>query len=114
MAVNHADGTLFATAMLCPIAAGLGAVSAEAGWWVLVFVAAGVPVGLAVAWAGRRLVYSVLNRPIKIMSETTSSWTRWCVGIPSFVVYLVLPSGISIATVVGTWLGTSWLARHLF
>ena len=114
MAVNHADGTLFGTAMLCPIAAGLGASSAGAGWWMLVFVAAGVPVGFAVAYAGRRLVYSLLHRPMKIMSETTSSWTRWFVGIPSFLVYLVLPSAISITTVLGTLLGAVWLTRYLF
>jgi hypothetical protein len=92
MAVNHADGTMFVSVLFYPIAAGLAATSARAGWFTILFVAAGVPVGVAIAFLGRQLIYLLMGFFLRrFPPETTSTWVSWVVGGPLFLAYIILP-----------------------
>ena len=61
MAVNHVDGTLLCSVILFPVAAVVGAVSAGAGGLAVFFIPISLPVGCAVAYAGRKTIYGMMN-----------------------------------------------------
>ena len=85
MAVHHADGTVFVCGMLCPIAAGLAAVSAGVGWFMVGVVVAAVPVGFAIAFVGKRIVSAVPRLGLRLVSESANPWTHWVACRPLFV-----------------------------
>ena len=113
MAVNHADGTLFVSIVFYPIAAGKAAISAQAGWFTILFVAASIPVGFAVISAGRKLIYWMMDLALGRDSEKHSKWFQNIIGVPVFLAYFLLPLAITGAGIWGTWLGTIWLVKHV-
>jgi hypothetical protein len=56
MAVNHADGTMFVSIVFYPIAAAITAAHAGAGWFTVLFIPASLAVGVAVIYAGRKII----------------------------------------------------------
>jgi hypothetical protein len=106
MAINHADGTTLGALICCPIVAGVAAASAQAGWFTVVFVAAGLAVGVAVAYAVRKVAYLTLEAALSVK---TRPWGGWVFG----VAYIILPSAVMASGGISTWLGTLWLVRHV-
>ncbi len=65
--VNHVDGTMFVSPIIYPIAATMAAASAGAGWFALLFIPAGLAVGVVIAYVGRKLIYAMM-RPVMATS----------------------------------------------
>lgn len=112
MAVNHADGTMFVSVIFYPIAATKAALSAGAGWWALLFIPAGLAVGVAIAYLGRKLIYAIMRPVMESGLERSKSWVQWILDAPLFLLYIILPYAIVGAGVWSTWLGSIWLVRH--
>ncbi len=112
MAVNHVDVTMFASVIFYPIAATKGAASAGAGWFAVLFIPVGLAVGVAIACAGRKLIYAMMRPVMELGLEKSKSWVQWIVGGPVFLLYFILPYAIVGAGVWATWLGSIWLVRH--
>ena len=112
MAVNHVDGTLFSTAMLCPIIGGFAALVSGAAWFTITFAATGLLLGTVLAYVGRKLVYSIVAVGIRLASPM-KPMAQQLVMAPFFVLYIGLPYAISGAAILGTFFGTSWLARQI-
>lgn len=113
MPVNHADGTLFFSVILYPLAAGKAAIDAHAGWFTILFVAVSIPFGIAVNFAGRKLVYSCTEFLLGKEPDSRSKWLQWLVAGPAVVTYVVLPYAIVGAGLWATWFGTIWAVRRL-
>lgn len=114
MAVNHADGTMFVSILFYPIAAGLGATAAGAGWLTFVFVAASVPIGVCVIVIGRKMIYAMMGFFLRrFPPEATSTWVSWVVGGPILLAYVLLPFALIGVGLVATFTGTQWIARHI-
>ena len=76
MAVNHADGTALIGGLACPLAAGLAAISAKAGWLTSVCLLVSLPEGVLVFWLGRVLACGVLQLGMRLGSVTTRPWLQ--------------------------------------
>jgi len=113
MAVNHADGTMFTSIVFYPIAAGIGARSAGAGWLTALFVVAGIAVGIGVIYVGRKVIYPVLEFGMSRASRISTSWLQQVAAAPLLILYLLLPFMIICGGVFGLWRGSIWLVRHL-
>jgi len=114
MAVNHADGTLIFSVVLYPVAAGIGAAQAGAGLWTVLFVPAGLAVGIGIVYVSRLLIYSIIGFGMKRGDAISQSWLRWMFSIPFFLLYLLLPVAIVCAGIMGVGTGSAWLAKRLF
>jgi hypothetical protein len=112
MAVNHADGQLFGSIPLYPIAAGVGAAQAGAGWFTILFVPAGLALGIAACFAGRGLVYSITGFAFHHCSKIRNGVLQGIAFTPFFILYLLLPAAINTMGVLGMWAGCFWLVRH--
>ena len=113
MPVNHADGTLFFSVILYPFAAGKAAIEAQAGWFTILFVAVSIPFGIAVNFAGRKLIYWGMDVLLGKEPDKRSKWLQWLVGGPALLAYFVLPYAIVGAGIYATWFGTIWVVRHV-
>lgn len=113
MAVNHADGTMFVSIVFYPIAAGLAATAARAGWFSFIFVIASVPFGALVIYLGRKFIYWMTENVLKRVPEDISTLASWFVVGPFFLAYLILPFAFIGAGVFGTWFGTIWVVKHI-
>lgn len=111
MAVNHADGTALIGGLACPLAAGLAAISAKAGWLTCVCLLVSLPAGVAVFWLGRVLAYGVLQLGMRLGSVTTRPWLQSLLCGPFFLAYLLLPVAVAAAGVLGTWRVTIWFTQ---
>ena len=105
MPVNHADSTTLGAFLGCPIIAGLTAASEQAGWFTILFVAAGLVVGSGVAYGVRKVAYLILN----VGASQSNPWVGW----PLLIAYCVLPVAISVGGMIVSRWGTIWLVRHL-
>jgi hypothetical protein len=114
MAVNHADGTLIFSVVLYPVAAAIGAVHGGAGAWTILFVPAGLAVGIGILYVGRRAVYSITGFGFKQSATISRSWIRGIFSVPFFLLYMILPAAIACAGIVGVGAGSEWLAGRLF
>jgi hypothetical protein len=104
MAVNHADGTLFASILMYPIAAAYAAFGAGTRWTTPLFVMAGLAIGVLVVSSSRFLLYSAMGRILssrKLHDE--NGWLAWIVGVPLMLVYLAFPIAISCGGIYMTW-----------
>jgi len=113
MAINHADGMMLASVVACPIAAPVAAAHAGAGWWTVLFIPAGLGIGLGVSYAGQRLVYPIMGFGLSRTSQMPKSWMKQIAFVPFFLLYVILPLAIFWAAVLGTWTGSIWMAKHL-
>jgi hypothetical protein len=114
MAVNHADGILIFSVVLYPVAGAIGAVHGGAGAWTILFVPAGLAVGIGIVYVGRRAVYSITGFGLKRGAAISRNWLRWIFSVPFFLLYMILPPAIACAGIVGVGAGSEWLAGHLF
>jgi hypothetical protein len=112
MAVNHADGTLFASVLFYPVVAAMAGASAGAGWFTALLIPAGLALGLAVTCIGRRLIYLMMAAVVK-RTWTVKGWAEWILGVPMLVLYFTLPYSIVAAGLCGTWYGSIWLVRNI-
>ena len=112
MAVNHADGMMFASVVFYPIVATKAALSADAGWIAAFFIPAGLAVGVGVTYVGRKIIYSMMECGLK-RTEAFKGWVQQIVGMPMLLLYLILPLAIPGAGIYGTWLGSVWLVRRI-
>ena len=93
MAVNHADGTMFVAVPVYPIAAGIGAARAGAGWLTPLFIVAGLAVGLCITVVGGGLWDLGCEWLGSQTRALTSSFTTAVVGyIPLSVAFAICPS----------------------
>jgi hypothetical protein len=113
MAVNHADGTLFTSMLLCPIAAGVGAVQSGAGWTMVLFVPVGFAIGVAIFRYCRRPLYAITGYGINVAAKMPRGWMRQVVSLPFFLFYILLPMAIVWVAVLGIWAGSIWLVRQV-
>ena len=103
---------MFTSIVFYPIAAGIGARSAGAGWFTPLFVVAGFAVGIGVIYVGRKLIYSVMNFGMSRSSRISSSWLQQVATAPLLLLYFVLPFAFIGGGIFGTWRGSIWLVRH--
>lgn len=113
MAVNHADGTLLTSVLFCPIAAGVGAAHAGAGWLTVFFIPVGLAVGVGIFCFGREPVYSITELGMNYASKMPRRWIQQTVSVPFFLLYMILPYAIVWGGVFGIWAGSIWLVRHV-
>ena len=113
MAVNHADGTLFFSLILYPLAAGKAALEAHAGWWAVLFIVVSIPFGIAVNFSGRKLVYSSTHLLMGQEGTSRARWIQCLLAGPVLLTYFFLPLAIVGAGLWATWFGTLWAVRHL-
>jgi hypothetical protein len=112
MAINHADGTMFTSMVFCPIAAGVGAAHAGAGWLTFFFIPVGLAVGVGIFRFCRQPVYSVTGLGMSLARKMPKGWIQQVVCLPFFLLYMILPLGIVWGAVFGLWAGSIWLVRH--
>jgi hypothetical protein len=113
MAVNHADGTMFVSVVFFPIAAAVAASRAGAGWFTILFVPAGLAVGIGVIYVGRKFVYAITGFALSRVENLPDTWIQQVAIAPFFLSYLILPYAIVWAGVFGTWVASIWLVKHL-
>lgn len=113
MAINHADGTLFFSVILYPIAAGVGAAHAGASWLTIFFVPIGLAIGAGIIYIGRKLVYFISEYGLDCISKMSKGWVRQVVTAPFFLLYVLLPLVIVWGGVYGIWSGSIWLVQHV-
>ena len=113
MAVNHADGIMFVSVVLYPIAAAIGAGQADAGWLAVLFAPAGLAFGIGVIYLGRKLVYSIIGFGMDYTAKLPDGWRQQVASLPFFLLYFTLPLLIIYLGVFATWFGSNFLARHL-
>ena len=112
MAVNHADGTLFISVLLYPIAATLGAVHAGAKWSAPLFIPAGLGVGVLVVFASRRLLYAVMGRLLRsTLLQGEHWWREWIIGPPLLLLYLIYPYVVVGLGLYVTLYGSIWAVK---
>jgi hypothetical protein len=112
MAINHADGMIATSVIFCPIAAGVGAAHAGAGWLTVFFIPVGLAVGIGIFRYGRAPVYAItgfgMNR-----AQRFPRWIQPVIALPFLIVYVILPLAIVWGAVFGIFTGSIWLVRHL-
>jgi hypothetical protein len=113
MAINYADGTMFTSIVFYPIAAGLGARSAGAGWFTPLFIVAGVAFGVVVIYVGRKIIYGILEFGMRRTSSISPGRFQQIAVSPLVILYVVLPFVFIGGGIFGTWLGSIWLVRHI-
>ncbi len=113
MAINHADGMMFGSLLLYPVAAGIGAAHAGAGWWTILFVPTGLAIGIGVVYLGRKLVYAITGFGLNRASGMSKGWFKQILFLPFFLLYMILPIAIAYGGIVGVWAGSGWVVRHL-
>ena len=111
MAINHGDGAMFTSIVFYPIAAGVGARSAGAGWFTPLFVVAGVAFGVVVIYVGRKIIYGVLDCGLRRSSSISTGWIQQIAAVPLMILYVVLPFVFIGGGIFGTWRGSMWLVR---
>ena len=114
MAINHADGQLFGSVPLYPIAAGLGAAHGGAGWFTVLFIPVGLALGIGICVIGRAVVYSISGFGLSRGAKIHNRGVQTVFFFPFFVLYVILPVAIACGGVFGIWAGSVWIARHLF
>jgi hypothetical protein len=114
MAVNHADGMLFVSTVLYPIAAGMGAADAGARWLMVLFIPAGLAVGIGIVYVGRKLIYAITGFGLNATKRIHKGWLQQVFFAPFFIFYLFTPLAIIAGGVLGIRFGSYWLVGHLF
>jgi hypothetical protein len=76
MAVNHADGMIFTSVIIYPIAAAVGAAHAGAGWLTVFFIPVGLAAGIGVFRFGRAPVYAITGFGLSHASKMPRNWIQ--------------------------------------
>lgn len=112
MAVNHADGQLFLSVPVYPVAAIVGSVYGGASWLAVILAPASLLVGIGVCKYGRSLVYSIIGSGLGRSSQIKIRWIQSVAMFPYFLIYMILPVAIAWGGVFCVWTGSVWLAKH--
>ena len=112
MAVNHADGTMLISLPFYPIAAAIGAAGAGAGWFSLLFIPAGLAIGMGLIYLGRKMVYSIVGYGLRRASKLPNTWIRQIFFAPFFLLYFILPLANVSAGVFGLCIASSWVVEQ--
>jgi len=104
---------MFTSIVFYPIAAGVSAHSAGAGWFTPLFVVAGVALGIGIIYVGRKLIYTVLDFGMSRIARISKSWVQQVAAAPLLILYLILPYAIIWGGAFGLLRGSIWLVRHL-
>ena len=113
MAVNNIDGPMFVSVVFYPIAAGVGAAHAGAGWFTVFFIAFGFVVGIGVIYIGRKLIYSIGEFGLSFASKMPTGWVQQVLFLPFFLFCMISPYAIVYGTILGVWSGSIWMVKHL-
>jgi hypothetical protein len=113
MAVNHADGMIFTSVIIYPIAAAVGAAHAGAGWLTVFFIPVGLAAGIGVFRFGRAPVYAITGFGLSHASKMPRNWIQQIFFLPFFLLYMILPLAIVWGGAFGIWAGNIWLVRHV-
>jgi hypothetical protein len=114
MAINHADGTMFASVLAYPFAAGAGAAQAGAGWLAVLFVPAGLAIGIGACYVGRTIIYSIMGMVLNHSAlRLQRQWLQNVVLVPFLVLYMVLPYTITAGGLWLTWAGSGWIVHAI-
>ena len=112
MAVNYADGFMFASIVMYPIIAGKAALSQGFSWLMLLFLPLSICIGIVVIYLGRKLTYGILGPCVKRIERMTV-WIQYILGTPLLLLYFVLPLAITGAGLYCTWIGSMWLVQNI-
>jgi len=105
MAVNHADLTTVGVFLVSPIAAGVAALSKNAGWFTVPIVVAGTLAGAGIAFLVNKSAYAILH----LGCTTKNQW----IAVPLLVAYILVPQMVGAAGIIGIWFATLALAHRL-
>jgi len=104
---------MFTSVIFCPIAAGVGAAHAGAGWITVFFIPVGLAVGYGIFRFCRKPVYSITGFGMSYATKMPKSWIQQVVILPFFLVYMISPLAIVWGAAFGVFIGSIWLVRHL-
>ena len=112
MAVNHADGTLFASILMYPATAAYASIH-NGGRWVTPFlVIASIGIGIAIITSARFVLYSLMERVIKSkLMANEDGWPALILGPPMMLIYLAFPIVVTSLGLFLTYAGCLW-ATH--
>jgi hypothetical protein len=112
MAVNHADGTLFASLLMYPAAAAYASIH-NGGRWVTPFlVITSIGIGIAIITSARFVLYSLMERVIKSkLMANEDGWPALILGPPMMLIYLAFPIVVTSLGLFLTYAGCVW-ATH--
>jgi hypothetical protein len=112
MAVNQADGTLFASIFMYPATAAYASIHHGGRWITPFLVVASVGIGIAIITSARFVLYSLMDRVIK--SKTMASengWPALILGLPLFFVYLAFPIVVTSLGLFIIYVGCAWVTQ---
>ena len=104
---------MFVSVVFYPIAAGVGAAHAGAGWLTVFFVPLGLALGIGIICIGRILIYSITRFGVSCVSKMRRNWMQQVFVVPFLLFNVISPYAIICAGVFGIWLGSIWLVRQL-
>lgn len=104
---------MLTSVIFCPIAAGVGAAHADAGWLTVIFIPVGLAIGVGIFLFCRKPVYSITGFGMRFASKMPKSWIQQVVSVPFFLLYMILPLMMVWGAVFGVWAGSIWLVRHV-
>jgi hypothetical protein len=112
MAVNHADGTLFASILMYPAAAAYASIH-NGGRWVTPFlVITSIGIGIAIITSARFVLYSLMERVIKSkLMANEDGWPALILGPLMMLIYLAFPIVVTSLGLFLTYAGCVW-ATH--
>ena len=100
--MNAAELNTLVTIVGCPAVAGMVAASEKAGWFTVLFVVAGLAIGVGAGFCVHKIAY----RFLRIHDKRT--WVQCA----SLFAYLLVPMAILMCAIVGTGALTVWVVRH--
>lgn len=112
MAVNHADGILFASIWMYPATATYASIH-NGGRWVTPFlVVASIGIGVAIITSARFVLYSLMERVIKSKRMANENgWSALLLGPPIMLFYLALPFVVTSLGLFITYAGCVWATK---
>jgi hypothetical protein len=112
MAVNHADGIVFASIWMYPATAAYAAIH-NGGRWVTPFLAvASIGIGITIITSARFVPYSLMERFIKSkLMANENGWLALLLGPPIMLFYLALPFVVTSLGLFITYAGCVWATK---
>ena len=80
--------------------------------FTILFIPAGLGIGLGDGRFGRPLVYAVTGFGLSRSSKIHNRALQTVVFLPFFLLYMILPVAMACGGLVGVWTGSAWLVRH--
>lgn len=112
MAVNHADGTLFASILMYPATAAYASINNGGRWVTPLLVVASIGIGIAIITSARFVLYSLMERGIKSkLMANENGWPALILGPPIMLVYLAFPIVVTCLGLFITYAGCVWATK---